>query len=88
MRNDGTAYCTIPLRTSLEHASKFVDEHQNWLSKQRKKLQKIAETLLRPQEHEIVFRGEIYHHIKNETLNTISLFDYENKVIRTSKKHE
>lgn len=85
VRNDGTAYCTIPLRTSLEYASKFVDEHKHWLNKQRKKLQKLSEALLQPQEHEIVFRGEIYQHIKNETLGTLSLFDHEHKTIRTSK---
>lgn len=85
MRNDGTALCTMPMRVSLEQAEKFVETHLTWLEKQRKKLARLAERRVSLQENEVMFRGITYTFIPNNDLGTITLFDHEQKVIRTSK---
>ncbi len=33
VRPDGTAHLSIPVRTSLERAQRFLDEHESWLRK-------------------------------------------------------
>lgn len=33
VRSDGTAHLSIPLRTSLETAQRFLDDHEDWLRK-------------------------------------------------------
>lgn len=85
MRNDGTAFCSVPMRVSLGQAEKFVNEHKDWLQRQRKKLVRLSEKSVSLNDGEVLFCGAIYRHMKNSDLGTITLFDHEQKIIRTSK---
>lgn len=42
VRPDGTAHLSIPMRTSLERAQRFLDEHESWLRKRIARREELA----------------------------------------------